>query len=194
MRYSRAVLIALILITFWLTQTFNLRFRSYDLRMRAKKIATTAFIALFLMGSPTSQALSKGTFYLDLKTGCYAANKAPNKPSKWSDTNYKTLYSTSCTQPHHYEVFFTGKIKAKDLNSEAAKKEAGTACDNAAIATLTGQKDLPSSLTYGYFFPDPGAEEKKFGKKIICFFRVADPKNDQLTLSIKRTFREVSYV
>jgi hypothetical protein len=194
MRYSPAVLTALIFITFWLTSTFNLRFRSYDLRMRRKKLTVLSVLALFLLGTQAADALSKGTFYLELKPGCYSANKAPTKPSKWTDTNYKTLYSTTCTSPHHYEVFFVGKIKAKDLSSEAAKKEAGIACDNAAIATLTGQKDLPQSLTYGYFFPDPGAEEKKFGKKILCFFRVADPKNDKLTLSIKRTFREVSYV
>jgi hypothetical protein len=155
--------------------------------MRAVKLITTVALALFFVGSPSSQALAKGVFYLELKLGCYAANKTPTKSSKWSDTNYKTLYPTNCAQPHHYEVFFTGKIKTKDLNSDAAKKEAGTACDNAAIATLTGQKDLPLTLTYG-------AEEKKYGKKILCFFRVADPKNDQLTLSIKRTFRVISYV
>lgn len=194
MRYSPAVSQALILITFWLSQTLNLRLRSYDLRMRAKKVVTTALFALLLLGSPSSHALAKGTFYLELKPGCYSANKAPTKPSKWSDKNYKTLYPTRCTEPHHYEVFFTGTIKTKDLNSDAAKKEAGTACDNAAIATLTGQKDLPPTLTYGYFFPDPGAEEKKYGKKILCFFRVPDPKNDQLTLSIKRTFRVISYI
>ena len=194
MRCSHAVKAQLICITFRLTQTFNLRLRSYDLRMRAKKLVTLAFVALFVAGSPAAQALAKGTFYLELKPGCYAANKAPTKPSLWTDTNYKTLYSTSCTAAHHYEVFFTGTIKAKDLNSDAAKKEAGIACDNAAVSTLTGQKDLPQSLTYGYFFPDPGAEEKKYGKRIICFFRVADPKNDKYTLSIKRTFREVTYV
>ena len=108
--------------------------------------------------------------------------------------NYKTLYMTSCTSAHHYEVFYTGKLKAKNLNSDAAKKEAGAACDNAALSTLMGQKDLPPSLTYGYFFPDPGAEEKKYGKRIVCFFRVADPKDDKLTLSIKRTFREIGYI
>ena len=162
--------------------------------MERRKILAAA-IALFIsLGWPSSEALSKGTFYLELKTGCYSANKFPNKSSKWTDTNYKTLYSTSCTSPHHYEVFYTGKIKAKDLNSDAAKKEAGIACDNAAIDTLMGQKDLPPTLTYGYFFPDPGAEEKKYGKKIFCFFRVADSKNDKYTLSIKRTFREVTYV
>jgi hypothetical protein len=85
-------------------------------------------------------------------------------------------------------------LKAKDLSSEAAKKEAGSACDKAALNTLLGQKDLPSTLTYGYFYPDPGAEEKKYGKRIVCFFRVADPKDDKLTLSIKRTFREVTYI
>lgn len=194
MRYSHAVKALLISITIGLTQTFNLRLRSYDSRMRAKKLVTLAFLALFVAGSPAAQALAKGTFYLELKPGCYAANKAPTKPSLWTDTNYKTLYSTSCTAAHHYEVFFTGTIKAKDLNSDAAKKEAGIACDNAAVSTLTGQKNLPQSLTYGYFFPDPGAEEKKYGKRIICFFRVADPKNDKYTLSIKRTFREVTYV
>jgi outer membrane protein W len=162
--------------------------------MRQKKFIAAAAALFISLGSPSAHALSKGSFYLELKTGCYSANKAPTKPSKWSDKNYKTLYSTSCTAPHHYEVFFTGFIKAKDLNSDAAKKEAGTACDNAAINTLTAQKDLPPSLTYGYFFPDPGAEEKKYGKKVLCFFRVADPKNNEFTLSIKRSFREVSYV
>jgi hypothetical protein len=162
--------------------------------MTRRKILAAATALFISLGSPFSEALSKGTFYLELKTGCYSANKFPNKSSKWTDTNYKTLYSTSCTSPHHYEVFYTGKIKAKDLNSDAAKKEAGIACDNAAIDTLMGQKDLPPTLTYGYFFPDPGAEEKKYGKKIFCFFRVADPKNDKYTLSIKRTFREVTYV
>ena len=134
--------------------------------MRRKKLQVLTVLALFLLGTPTAEALSKGTFYLELKTGCYSANKAPTKSSRWTDTNYKTLYATGCAEPHHYEVFFVGKIKAKDLNSEAAKKEAGVACDNAAIATLTGQKELPDTLTYGYFFPDPGAEEKKYGKKI----------------------------
>ena len=160
-------------------------------RRRFISIVIALFLALQVI---PAQALSQGTFYLELKTGCYAANKAPTKPSKWSDTNYKTLYSTNCAAAHHYEVFYNGMIKAKDLNSDAAKKEAGLACDTAAVATLTGQKDLPSSLTYGYFFPDPGAEEKKYGKKIFCFFRVADPKDDKYTLSIKRSFREVTYV
>jgi hypothetical protein len=162
--------------------------------MGRKKLAVIAALALFLSGLPSAQAQAKGSFYLDLKIGCYSANKAPTKSSRWSDKNYKTLYGTSCTQPHHYEVFYVGKIKARDLGSDAAKKEAGEACDKAALESLMGQKDLPRSLTYGYFFPDPGAEEKKYGKKILCFFRVADPKNDQLTLSIKRSFREVSYV
>ena len=162
--------------------------------MRKSKTFTAVLSLLFALGSPTAHALSKGTFYLELKIGCYSANKAPAKASKWSDKNYKTLYSTSCTSPHHYEVFYAGKMKAKDLNSEAAKKEAGTTCDGSAIDTLMTQKDLPKTLTYGYFYPDPGAEEKKYGKQLICFFRVADPKDDQFTLSIKRSFREVSYV
>ena len=169
------------------------RWQSVEIKKFLIRCLTFGF-ALSLLSALPAQALGKGTFYLELKLGCYSANKSPDKASKWSDTNYKTLYSTSCTSAHHYEVFYTGKLKTKDLNSEAAKKEAGSACDKAALNSLLGQKDLPSSLTYGYFYPDPGAEEKKYGKKIVCFFRVADPKDDKFTLSIKRTFREVSYV
>ena len=162
-------------------------------RSRKVFLASTLLISL-LFGAPAGQALSKGTFYLNLKLGCYSANKSPEKSSLWTDKNYKTLYGTSCTSPHHYEVFYTGKLKAKDLSSEAAKQEAGEACDTAAINILTGQRDLPASLTYGYFFPDPGAEEKKYGKRIVCFFRVPDPKNDKLTLPIKKSFRVITYV
>ncbi len=163
-------------------------------RLGMKKFVVFILTFTFAVGANPAQGLGKGTFYLDLQLGCYSANKAPTKTSKWSNTNYKTLYSTSCTSAHHYEVFYTGKLKAKDLNSDAAKKEAGLACDKAALNTLIGQKDLPSSLTYGYFYPDPGAEEKKYGKRIVCFFRVADPKDDKYTLSINRTFREVAYI
>ena len=160
----------------------------------ARKFGSLILALVYSAGVLPAQALSKGTFYLELKLGCYSANKAPTKSSKWSDTNYKTLYLTSCTSAHHYEVFYTGKLKAKDLSSEAAKKEAGAACDKVALNTLLGQKDLPSTLTYGYFYPDPGAEEKKYGKRIVCFFRVADPKDEKFTLSINRTFREITYI
>ena len=85
--------------------------------MRQRKFLAAAAALFISLGSPSSEALSKGTFYLELKTGCYSANKVPTKPSKWTDTNYKTLYSTSCTSPHHYEVFFTGKIKATLIDS-----------------------------------------------------------------------------
>jgi len=106
--------------------------------LNKKKFLVLALAFAFALGALPAQALGKGTFYLDLKLGCYSANKAPTKSSKWSDTNYKTLYMTSCTSAHHYEVFYTGKLKAQDLNSEAAKKETGAACDKAALNTLTG--------------------------------------------------------
>jgi len=169
--------------------------RWQSLKMKKLPLVSLTFaFAVTLLSPLPAQSLSKGTFYLETQLGCYSANKTPSKASKWSDTNYKTLYQTSCTSAHHYEVFYTGKLKTKNLNSEAAKKEAGIACDKAALNTLMGQRDLPSTLTYAYFFPDPGAEEKKYGKRIICFFRVADPKDDKFTLSIKRTFREVNYI
>ncbi|MEJ6606852.1 MAG: hypothetical protein QNL07_04215 [Candidatus Planktophila sp.] len=159
-----------------------------------KKIVIGVLVLLFFSSSPATLALSQGTFYLELKPGCYAANEKAQLRSKWSDTDYKTLYQSSCTSSHHYEVFYTGKLKAKKLTSKAAKSEAGETCDVAALNILSGQQDLPLTLTYGYFFPDPGAEVKRYGKKIICFFHVIDPKNKKFSLSVSRTFRDTSYI
>ena len=159
-----------------------------------RKLAVAVIAALVMSVQHAVSAPIKSTFYLELKVGCYAANKKADQRSKWSDTDYKTLYQKSCTSGHHYEVFYTGKLKAKKLSSKAAKNEAASTCELGALNILTGQQDLPETLTYGYFYPDPGAEEKKYGKRIICFFHVADPKNNKFSLSINRSFRNISYI
>ena len=143
--------------------------------------------------APSSSAALQATFYLDLKVGCYSANKNPTKPAKWSATNYKTLYPASCRSPHHYEVFKVGKIKAKDLASDGAKEEASGICTDAA-RKLIGTGDVADNLSFAYFYPDKGAEEKKYGKKTICFFRSLDPKDSTTSLSISAPAVVQNYV
>lgn len=156
------------------------------------KKTLTAAIALFLAITPSSHAAA-ATFYLDLKVGCYSASKTPTKPVKWSSTNYKTLYTASCNGPHHYEVFKIAKIKAKDLASEAAKNEATGICTKAA-RNIIGSGDVADTLSYAFFYPDKGAEEKKYGKKTICFFRTLDPKDSGVSLSVNKPAVVQNYV
>ena len=156
-----------------------------------KTFVVATFVFSLLL--PSANGATTGTFYLDAKVGCYAADKTPKKPHKWSTTNYKTLYSTSCNSPHHYEVFSITKLKAKNLASDAAQKEASTACSTAARKTINGA-EVPATLTFAYFFPDPGAEQKKYGTKTICFFRVSDTKSDQYTISISKPIVTITYI
>jgi hypothetical protein len=151
-----------------------------------------AAIALLLAITPSSHAAA-ATFYLDLKVGCYSASKTPTKPVKWSSTNYKTLYTASCTGPHHYEVFKIAKLKAKDLASDAAQDEATGICTKAARNTI-GSGDVADTLSYAFFYPDKGAEERKYGKKTICFFRTLDPKDSGVSLSVNKPAVAQNYV
>lgn len=151
-----------------------------------------AAIALLLAITPSSHAAA-ATFYLDLKVGCYSASKTPTKPVKWSSTNYKTLYTASCTGPHHYEVFKIAKLKAKDLASDAAQDEATGICTKAARNAI-GSGDVADTLSYAFFYPDKGAEERKYGKKTICFFRTLDPKDSGVSLSVNKPAVAQNYV
>ena len=148
----------------------------------------------FLVSTFPAQAASKGVFYLDLKNGCYSASKSPTKPYKWSESNYKTLYPTSCATSHHYEVYAVTKLTAKDLTSTAAQDEGRAICTSKARVLLANQDEIDPNITFAFFFPDPGAETKKYGKKLICFFRSVDPKNDQYSVSIKSSFIVRNYI
>ena len=152
-----------------------------------------AIVALLLAIAPSANAVAQATFYLDLKTGCYSANKTPSKPLKWSASDYKTLYTASCIGPHHYEVFKISKLKAKDLASAAAREEASGICTEAA-RNLIGSGEVADTLSYAYFYPDKGAEEKKYGKKLICFFRTLDPKDSGVSLSVNKPAVVQNYV
>jgi hypothetical protein len=137
------------------------------------KRVTSLLISISLivgLGVPANAVAS--VKYLDLKAGCYAGTPTASKPLKWSAPGYKTLYSKSCNSAHHYEVFYVGKLTTNLKDDQASQDQANTKCGSAADAYLSGA-NFSNLLTVGWFFPDPGAEEKKYGKKLICFFRYA---------------------
>ena len=110
--------------------------------------------------------------YMNLKKGCYSGTPTASKPLKWSAPTYKTLYSKSCNAPHHYEVFYISRLTSNLNDDKASQNEANSKCTSAADSYLSGAS-FSDILTVGWFYPDAGAEERKYGKKLICFFRYA---------------------
>ena len=115
---------------------------------------------------------AKSAFYLNLTKGCYSGTPTATRPLPWSSPTYKTLYPKSCFSPHHYEVFYISKLSSNLSNNDASQKEASDKCDLAATSYLSSTR-YSDILSVAWFFPDAGAEEKKYGKKLICFFRFA---------------------
>lgn len=127
---------------------------------------------LLLVGVASPAQAVTSVKYLNLKKGCYSGTPTATKPLKWSLPSYKTLYSKSCNSAHHYEVFYISKLTANLSDNKASQNEANSKCTAAADSYLAGA-NFSDILAVGWFFPDAGAEEKTYGKKLICFFRYA---------------------
>lgn len=135
--------------------------------------------ALVLIPNP---AQAKQTFYLDLKKGCYAGNSPVKTYLEWSLPGYKKLFSTSCYSKYHYQVYSVTKLTTRLSDNEASQKQASDKCQASALRII-GDKSISDYLSIGWFFPDPGAEEAKYGKKLICFFRMLDPDDENFTIA-----------
>ena len=155
---------------------------------RHKKLSTfsllSALVFLLQIVAPTV-AEAKQVFYLDLKKGCYAGNSPVKDSLKWSLPSYKKLYTASCYGKYHYQVYFISNLTTQLSDNDASQKEANTKCKSAALKVI-GNKSVSANLSFGWFFPDVGAEETKYGKKLICFFRTVDSKDYYLTVAQTR--------
>jgi hypothetical protein len=139
-------------------------------------------LALFLQIFVPSTAEAKQVFYLDLKKGCYAGNSPVKTYLEWSLPGYKKLYSTSCYNKYHYQVYLISKLTTRLSDNDASQNQANEKCKSAALRII-GNKNISDYLSIGWFFPDPGAEEIKYGKKLICFFRMLDPDDENFTIA-----------
>ncbi len=152
----------------------------YEKTIWSSSIFLSIAFLLQLITPPTAEA--KQVFYLDLKKGCYAGNSPVKTYLEWSLPSYKKLYSANCYNKCHYQVYFISKLTSRLSDSKAPQNEAKDTCVLAAVR-LIGNTDISDDLMIGWFFPDPGAEEKKYGKKLICFFRMLDPDNENFTIA-----------
>jgi len=132
-------------------------------------LALILTIAFSVLASPAAHA--KETFYLDLKKGCYSGSNPTTSFLEWSGPNYKTLYRASCNSRYHYQVYALTKLSV-NLGGDAAQKQAKDLC-RSALARLVDRNNLRPRVGIAWFFPDPGMEERKYGKKLICFVRMA---------------------
>ena len=138
--------------------------------MRKSLVVLLSSMLVISLIQPANAA--KSAFYLNLTKGCYSGTPTATRPLLWSSPTYKTLYPKSCFSPHHYEVFYISKLSSSLSNNDASQKEASDKCDLAATSYLSSTR-YSDILSVAWFFPDAGAEEKKYGKKLICFFRFA---------------------
>jgi hypothetical protein len=147
----------------------------------ARRISTLLSLIFLLVLIP-NPAQAKQVFYLDLKKGCYAGNSPVKTYLEWSLPTYKKLYSTSCYSKYHYQVFLVTKLTTRLSDEEASQNQAKDKCSASALRII-GNKTISDYLSLGWFFPDPGAEEAKYGKKLICFFKMEDPDDPNFTIA-----------
>ena len=148
-------------------------------------IAATAAAAA-LVFAPAASAATPSTFYLQLKSGgCYSFTAVAKSAYSMDHTN-KTLYQTSCTAKHHIQVIKAGTVSG---TGELDNTQMGTYCSAAYVATF--HKNPPSAIKAGslylqWYYPDPGAEYLKFGRKAICFVLQSNYNYTQYSLLSKK--------
>lgn len=145
-----------------------------------KKIVIILIFTLFFTSQVAPTSAAPKSFYLDLKKGCYAGNSPTTSFLEWSGPNYKTLYRTSCRSRYHYQVYAITKLSVS-LAGEDAQNQASDRC-GAALARIVNLGKVDPYLGIGWFFPDEGAEEQKYGKKLICFVRMSSPSDEYLSV------------
>jgi hypothetical protein len=63
----------------------------------------------------------------------------------------------------------------------SAQNQASEICLAAAERRI-GNRYVDESVGIAWFFPDPGSEERRYGKKLICFFRSIDINDEYVSV------------
>jgi len=135
-------------------------------------------LSIFLVSlfTPSAFAATK-VFYLDLKKGCYSYTANGKGTFSFDSKNYKRLFKSTCMASHHIEVIWAGKIKTSSPIGLPTAAEVSRTC-GAKYETLMGYsapEEIVEDTPYiSWFYADPGAENKKYGSKVICFIHLAD--------------------
>ncbi len=133
-------------------------------------------LATVALGPPASglEERPRAVLYIAAEPGCYSATyiSARTIPAKAP----KKLYPVSCSEKHHYEVYWAGKMKTQPGNPIPASKASLNHC-------LEKEKNLvilgrganaynfsPDEMTgTGNWLADKGPEAKRYPKRVVCY-------------------------
>ena len=151
--------------------------------------AIAVFITLFSSAASAVEERPRAILYIAAEPGCYSATyiSAPTIPMKAP----KKLYPVSCFEKHHYEVYWSGRIKTQPGNPIPASKASLNHClDKGKELAILGRG--PNSYNFGpnettgtgNWLADKGPEAKRFPKRVVCYIG--------LTTTEFRYFKEMS--
>jgi hypothetical protein len=123
--------------------------------------------------SPNAQPTP--TFYLDLLPGCYSYTREALAAFPIESTA-KEMYETSCSAPHHFEVFESRSIPGFDGSRNLSQADAEEACTAAYVKrfgaeaprVITPPDQLMKTPYLIWYFPDDGLEASQYPGKIVC--------------------------
>lgn len=144
-------------------------------------------------GTPKSDAGESGTsiYYLAAAPGCYSMTEDGNA-DPLIDGIGKELFVQDCSDPHSFEVFWSGSVDGFDAQVNLTQEDAQNVCvaeyinvfsqePPSEIVPLEEQADTP----YVYwFFPDDGLEAETYPGRLVCGIFLA---NDDYTRMLSRT-------
>jgi hypothetical protein len=144
--------------------------------MLRKLFATVAVVIMSSMTLTPANA-AETTFYLNLKANtCYSYTKTGTKAVP-VDTAVKNMYPVSCTKPHHFQVIKVGQVPT--AGTSITQEDMSAYCSKAYRSIYKSEPLVeikPGSRYLRWFFPDPGAETKKYKKQGICIVHKSDSK------------------
>ncbi len=136
-------------------------------------VSALATVAL----SPPASGLEerpRAVLYIAAEPGCYSATyiSARTIPAKAP----KKLYPVSCSEKHHYEVYWAGKMETRPGNPIPASKASLNHClEKGKSLVILGRG--PSSYNFsademtgtGNWLADKGPEAKRYPKRVVCY-------------------------
>ena len=135
-------------------------------------------------GSALPAQAASPVFYLNMKANtCYSFTSVANKPAKMGN-NIKTVYPVSCFSNHHFQVIKVGM--APSTHTSLTDDELNNFCGPAYFDMFGA--DAPSDISAGavylrWYYPDPGAETRIYGRKTICLVHTSDLKYSPYALT-----------
>lgn len=143
-----------------------------------KRVLIAALTFALALNSQSAQA-GAFTFYLNMTKGCYSYTSPTQADYPIEGSKYKTVFRGPCSEPHHIQVIYSAKTKAKSRTItelevfNLCNREYKKALGYAPPTTIQDEKPY-----LRYYWPDAGLERLKYSNKVICYIHAADETYD----------------